>query len=77
VLVNRGISESRGQIRVDTTERLKLILHRDTRKVLGVHIIGEGASEEVHLGQAVMTLGGTMSYFIDTVFNHLTLAECY
>ncbi len=68
---------ARGQIRGDTTGRLKLIFHRDTRKVLGVHIIGEGASELVHIGQAVMTLGGTMDYFIDTVFNYPTLAECY
>ena len=68
---------ARGQIRGDTTGRLKLVFHRDTRKVLGVHIIGEGASELVHIGQAVMTLGGTIDYFIDTVFNYPTLAECY
>ena len=68
---------ARGQIRGDTTGRLKLIFHRDTRKVLGVHIIGEGAAELVHIGQAVMTLGGTVDYFIDTVFNYPTLAECY
>jgi NAD(P) transhydrogenase len=68
---------ARGQIRGDTTGRLKLIFHRDTRKVLGVHIIGEGASELVHIGQAVMTLDGTVDYFIDTVFNYPTLAECY
>jgi len=68
---------ARGQIRGDTTGRLKLVFHRDTRKVLGVHIIGEGASELVHIGQAVMILGGTVDYFIDTVFNYPTLAECY
>ena len=68
---------ARGQIRGDTTGRLKLIFHRDTRKVLGVHIIGEGASELVHIGQAVMTLGGTIDYFVDSVFNYPTLAECY
>src|SRR6202041_360256 len=68
---------ARGQIRGDTTGRLKLIFHRDTRKVLGVHIIGEGASELVHIGQAVMTLDGTVDYFIETVFNYPTLAECY
>ncbi|MGA3049940.1 MAG: Si-specific NAD(P)(+) transhydrogenase [Terracidiphilus sp.] len=68
---------ARGQIRGDTTGRLKLIFHRDTRKVLGVHIIGEGAAELVHIGQAVMVLGGTVDYFIDTVFNYPTLAECY
>jgi NAD(P) transhydrogenase len=68
---------ARGQIRGDTAGRLKLIFHRDTRKVLGVHIIGEGASELVHIGQAVMTLDGTVDYFIQTVFNYPTLAECY
>src|ERR1700728_482766 len=68
---------ARGQIRGDTTGRLKLVFHRDTRKVLGVHIIGEDASEMVHIGQAVMILGGTVDYFIDTVFNYPTLAECY
>jgi NAD(P) transhydrogenase len=68
---------ARGQIRGDTTGRLKLIFHRDTRKVLGVHIIGEGAAELVHIGQAVMTLNGTVDYFVDTVFNYPTLAECY
>ncbi|MDR3725578.1 MAG: Si-specific NAD(P)(+) transhydrogenase [Terracidiphilus sp.] len=68
---------ARGQIRGDTTGRLKLIFHRDTLKILGVHIIGEEASELVHIGQAVMVLGGTMEYFIDNVFNYPTLAECY
>jgi NAD(P) transhydrogenase len=68
---------ARGQIRGDTTGRLKLIFHRDTRKVLGVHIIGESASELIHIGQAVMTLGGNVDYFIETVFNYPTLAECY
>lgn len=68
---------ARGQIRGDTTGRLKLIFHRDTRKILGVHIIGEGAAELVHIGQAVMALDGTIDYFIDTVFNYPTLAECY
>ncbi|HEX4021582.1 MAG TPA: Si-specific NAD(P)(+) transhydrogenase [Acidobacteriaceae bacterium] len=68
---------ARGQIRGDTTGRLKLIFHRETHQVLGVHIIGEGASELVHIGQAVMVLGGTIEYFVDTVFNYPTLAECY
>jgi NAD(P) transhydrogenase len=68
---------ARGQIRGDTTGRLKLIFHRDTLKILGIHIIGEEASELVHIGQAVMVLGGTVEYFIDTVFNYPTLAECY
>ncbi|MGD0546997.1 MAG: Si-specific NAD(P)(+) transhydrogenase [Terracidiphilus sp.] len=68
---------ARGQIRGDTTGRLKLIFHRETHALLGVHIIGEDASELVHIGQAVMILGGKVDYFIDTVFNYPTLAECY
>ena len=68
---------ARGQIRGDTTGRLKLIFHRETRQILGVHIIGEGAAELVHIGQAVMTLDGVVDYFIDSVFNYPTLAECY
>jgi NAD(P) transhydrogenase len=54
---------ARGQIRGDTTGRLKLIFHRETHALLGVHIIGEGASELVHIGQAVMALGGKVAAF--------------
>ena len=68
---------ARGQIRGDTTGRLKLIFNRETREILGVHIIGEGASELLHIGQAVMILKGKMDYFLETVFNYPTLAECY
>ena len=68
---------ARGQIRGDTTGRLKLIFHRETRKILGVHIIGEGAAELIHIGQAVLVLDGTVDYFVETVFNYPTLAECY
>ena len=68
---------ARGQIRGDTTGRLKLIFHRETKELLGVHIIGEGASELLHIGQAVFILKGKMDYFVDTVFNYPTLAECY
>lgn len=68
---------ARGQIRGDTTGRLKLIFHRETKEILGVHIIGEGASELIHIGQAVMILGGKVDYFMNTVFNYPTLAECY
>ena len=63
--------------RGDTTGRLKIIFHRETKKVLGVHIIGEGACELLHIGQTVMILDGTVEYFVDTVFNYPTLAECY
>ncbi|MBV9504455.1 MAG: Si-specific NAD(P)(+) transhydrogenase [Acidobacteriia bacterium] len=68
---------ARGQIRGDTTGRLKIIFHRETRDILGVHIIGEGASEILHIGQAVMVLKGTLDYFVENVFNYPTLAECY
>jgi NAD(P) transhydrogenase len=68
---------ARGQIRGDTTGRLKIVFHRETRALLGIHIIGEGAAELIHIGQAVLTLGGTVDYFVDTVFNYPTLAECY
>ena len=68
---------ARGQIRGDTTGRLKLIFNRENHSILGVHIIGEGASELLHIGQAVMALGGKLDYFVDTVFNYPTLAECY
>jgi NAD(P) transhydrogenase len=68
---------ARGQIIGDTTGLLKLIFHQETRQLLGVHIIGEGASELVHIGQAVMGFNGTIDYFVNTVFNYPTLAECY
>jgi NAD(P) transhydrogenase len=68
---------ARGQIIGDITGLLKLIFHSDTRELLGVHIIGDGASELIHIGQAVLSFGGTIDYFINTVFNYPTLAECY
>ena len=68
---------ARGQIRGDTTGRLKLIFDPASKALLGVHIIGEGASELLHIGQAVFALKGTVEYFVDNVFNYPTLAECY
>jgi NAD(P) transhydrogenase len=68
---------ARGQIIGDHTGLLKLIFHIESRLLLGIHIIGEGASELIHIGQAVMAFGGTVDYFVDTVFNYPTLAECY
>jgi NAD(P) transhydrogenase len=68
---------ARGQIRGDTTGRLKLLFDPSSKELLGVHIIGEGASELLHIGQAVFALKGTVEYFVDTVFNYPTLAECY
>ncbi|OLV19463.1 Si-specific NAD(P)(+) transhydrogenase [Deinococcus marmoris] len=68
---------ARGQIIGDEQGTLKLIFNMDTRELLGVHIIGTGASELIHIGQAVMAFGGTVDYFVNTVFNYPTLAECY
>ncbi len=68
---------ARGQILGDTEGMLKILFHRETLKVLAVHIIGEGATELVHIGQAVEAFGGDLYYFINTVFNYPTLAECY
>ena len=68
---------ARGQIIGDQTGLLKLIFHLETHELLGVHIIGEGASELIHIGQAVMAFKGKVEYFINTVFNYPTLAECY
>jgi NAD(P) transhydrogenase len=68
---------ARGHIAGDTTGMLKLLFHRETRKLLGVHVIGESATEIIHIGQAVMALGATIEYFRDTVFNYPTMAECY
>ena len=76
-----GISKyeelAKAQIVGDHTGMLKILFHPDTRKVLGVHVIGESAAEIVHIGQAVLTFGGTMDYFRDTVFNYPTFAEAY
>jgi NAD(P) transhydrogenase len=68
---------ARGQIIGDNIGMLKILFHRETRALLGVHIIGESASELIHIGQAVMSLDGTVDYFVNTVFNYPTLAECY
>jgi len=61
----------------DETGMLKLLFDRNTRKLLGVHIIGQRATEIVHIGQAVLAHGGSIEYFRDTVFNYPTLAEAY
>ncbi len=68
---------ARGQLSGDETGMLKLLFNQHTRMLLGVHIIGEGATELIHIGQAVMAYKGNIDYFIDTVFNYPTLAECY
>jgi NAD(P) transhydrogenase len=68
---------ARGHILGDDSGLLKLIFHVETRKLLGVHAIGTGATELVHIGQAVLGLGGGLDYFLQNVFNYPTLAECY
>jgi NAD(P) transhydrogenase len=68
---------ARGQISGHTDGRLKLLFHRETLELLGVHIFGEDAAELLHIGQAVFLLKGKVTYFKNTVFNYPTLAECY
>ncbi len=68
---------ARGAIMGDNTGFFKMLFHRETRNLLGVHAIGTGATELIHIGQAVMGLGGGLDYFLKTVFNYPTLAECY
>ena len=68
---------ARGQLIGDETGMVKLLFHRHSRALLGVHAIGEGATELIHIGQAVMAFQGKIDYFIDTIFNYPTLAECY
>jgi len=60
---------ARGQILNDTTGLLKVLFHRETRKLLGVHIVGEGATELFHIGQAVIGFEGTIDSLVNTVFN--------
>ncbi len=68
---------ARGQILGDTVGMLKLLIHQESRQILGVHIIGTQATELVHIGQAVMAFNGTVDFFINNVFNYPTLAETY
>ena len=68
---------ARSQLLGDDLGMLKLLIHQDTHKILGVHAIGTGATELIHIGQAVMALDGDAEYFINNVFNFPTLAECY
>ena len=68
---------ARGHILGETHGLVKLLVAQDERTLLGVHAFGTGATEVVHIGQAVMGLGGTVDYLVETVFNYPTLAECY
>ena len=67
----------RGQILGDTDGFLKLLFSPDDQRVLGVSIVGEGACELIHLGAAVMSFGGTIDYFIQSVFNYPALSDAY
>ena len=75
--VSRYRELARGQIAGDSHGMLKLLVGAEDRKLLGVHLFGTGATEGVHIGQAVMGCGGTVDYLVDAVFNYPTLAEAY
>ncbi|HEX8487340.1 MAG TPA: Si-specific NAD(P)(+) transhydrogenase [Propionibacteriaceae bacterium] len=75
--ISRYRELARGQIIGDSYGMLKLIVHTETREILGVHIFGSSATELVHIGQAVMGCGGTVDYLVDTVLNYPTLSEAY
>jgi NAD(P) transhydrogenase len=68
---------AKAQMIGDDSGLLKILFDPGTLRVLGVHIIGDSATELIHIGQAVMSLGGTLEYFRDTVFNYPNLAEAY
>ncbi len=75
--IARYKESARGHIIGDENGMLKMLFHRETGEVIGVHIIGEYATELIHIGQAVIALRGGLSYLMDAVFNYPTLAECY
>ncbi|HEY4191316.1 MAG TPA: Si-specific NAD(P)(+) transhydrogenase [Mesorhizobium sp.] len=75
--VARFRETSRGHIMGVNSGFLKLIFALDTRRLLGAHIVGEGATELIHIGQAVINLGGTVDFFVNNTFNYPTLAEAY
>ena len=76
-LLDIGREIARGQLMADPHGLLKLLFHPESRRLLGVHIIGTGATELIHIGQTVMAAGMSIDYFIEAVFNYPTLAECY
>jgi NAD(P) transhydrogenase len=75
--VARFRETARGHIMGLENGFMKMIFARETRRLLGVHIVGEGATELIHIGQAVLNLGGTLDYFVENTFNYPTLAEAY
>ncbi|MEM6314121.1 MAG: FAD-dependent oxidoreductase, partial [Planctomycetota bacterium] len=68
---------ARGQLLGDEQGMLKLLIHQENRGILGVHAIGTGATELIHIGQTAMALGGKIDFFVNNVFNYPTLAETY
>ena len=68
---------AKGQMAGDDTGMLKLLFDPDSLKLLGVHAIGEGATEIIHVGQTVLAFEGTIEFFRDSVFNYPTFAEAY
>jgi len=75
--VARFRETSRGHIMGISSGFLKMLFSLETRRLLGVHIVGEGATELIHIGQAVLNLEGTLDYFVENTFNYPTLAEAY
>jgi NAD(P) transhydrogenase len=75
--VARFRETARGQIQGGNEGLLKLLFHLQDHRLLGVHIVGEGATELIHIGQAVMAHDGGLDYFLNSVFNYPTLAEAY
>ncbi len=75
--VSRYEELAKAEMLGDRTGMLKLLFHRETLELLGVHAIGQRATEIIHIGQAVLAFGGTIEYFRDAVFNYPTLAEAY
>jgi NAD(P) transhydrogenase len=75
--ISRYRELARGQISGDSYGMLKLLVSTIDRKLLGVHVFGTGATDLVHIGQAVMGCGGTIDYLVDAVFNYPTLSEAY
>ena len=75
--VARFRETSRGHIMGIGSGFLKMLFSLETRRLLGVHIVGEGATELIHIGQAVLNLEGSLEYFVENTFNFPTLAEAY
>ena len=75
--ISKYVELAKSMMLGDETGMLKLLFDRNTRKLLGVHVIGQRATEIIHIGQAVLAYGGSIEYFRDTVFNYPTLAEAY